>query len=284
MKSRWAGHVMRAAAAMSLVPGSLGAQGQWRIDLRVDNDLFVEFSPTRSSDHEYTHGTALTAESLDSWGPCGDGRRLLVDLSQRLFTPRDETPGAPGQRSDAGWLRLQAGCVSRTGPSRGSIRFTLGVVGPLSGGEQAQRAVHRLLHFREPRRWAEQLPNRADVAVGVGHRLLLTPPSAPVGLWLEGDIDAGTVRSSVRGAAAFSLRSGGHPDTGLALRVGASAVGNDYLLQGLATRRLLGWASLDGSLVMHRVVLSYGLTTRTRSYEEEPGGFIFGTIGVGFYW
>lgn len=279
-----AGHVLCTVTVISLIPSALNAQDRWRLDLRVDNDLFVEFSPTRSQDHEYTHGTMIGLESLSSQGPCGDRHHLALGLSQLLFTPRDETPGAEGQRRDAGWLRLQANCIGREGRSRNSAGMVIGVVGPLSGGEQAQRAVHRLLHFREPQGWDRQLPNRLEIAVWAARRFPVTPRHFPVQLWIEGRADIGTIRSSVSGATAVSLRSRRHPDTGLDLRVGASAVGNDYLLQGLTTRRVLGWASLRGSVGLHPLVLSYGLTARTRSYREEPSGFLFGSIGIGFYW
>lgn len=281
---RRAAHVLRTVAVMSLIPSSLNAQDRWRLDLRVDNDLFVEFSPRKSRDHEYTHGTALTLESLLPQRPCGDRHHLLLGLSQLLFTPRDETPGAPGQRRDAGWLRLQAGCISWTGGARTSIRMVVGVVGPLSGGEQAQRAIHHLLHFREPHGWEQQLPNRLEITVGAGRRFEVTPAHSPVQVSLEGRADVGTIRSSMSGATSVSLRSRRHPDTGIDLRVGASAAGNDYLLQGLTTRRLLGWASVRGSVGLHPIVLSYGLTARTRSYREEPSGFLFGSIGIGVCW
>ena len=87
------------------------AQDQWRFDLAMDNDFFVEFAPSKVRDHEYTHGTVLTARHLVSAPPCRGGRTLSVSLAQRLYTPRDESPGATGQRAHAGWLRAEARCA-----------------------------------------------------------------------------------------------------------------------------------------------------------------------------
>jgi len=164
MRSRWRWWVATELVALSFGATTAVAQTRWRLDLRLDNDFFVEFSPTKSTDHEYTHGTALILRSLAPNRPCGTLRRLEVGVSQLLYTPRDESPFAPDQRQHGGWLRVSGACVAPAGSTGSSVGFTIGLVGPAAGGAGAQRLVHAIFRFREPEGWDQQLPTRIDLA------------------------------------------------------------------------------------------------------------------------
>lgn len=271
-----------ASCVAAFLTQPLEAQDRWRFDLVMDNDFFVEFAPTRVRDYEYTHGTVLSVRRLGSTPPCGSGRALSLSLAQRVYTPRDESPDAVGQRTHAGWLRAVARCGPATAASGTSIGVAVGVVGPEAGGAEAQRAVHALFHFREPRGWDTQLRTRLDAAAAASGRWKLKDVGV-FQLWTAAHAVLGTIRSSAGVEAAVSLQSRRQVDTGLDVRLGGTMVGNDYLLQGVNPRRAVAWANLRGRVGLHPFALSYGLTARTRAYAEEPSGFLFGSIGFGIY-
>ena len=109
------GTVVMAASALPL-----SGQARWQAELRADNDFFVGFSPTKSSDHEYTHGTVLGVRALHGHEKCR-GWRPGLELSQTMYTPRSEFGVRSGERRHAGWLRLEITCASGDGPTRSSF-------------------------------------------------------------------------------------------------------------------------------------------------------------------
>ena len=161
--------------------------------------------------------------------------------------------------------------------------IAVGVVGPEAGGAEAQRAVHALFHFREPQGWEQQLRTRLDAAASASGRVKIAEAGV-LRAWAAARAVVGTIRSSAGAAVVLSLESRRRRDTGVDVRFGGTVFGNDYLLDGVSRRRAVAWANLRGRLGLHPIALSYGLTARTRAYEEEPSGFLFGTISLGFYW
>ncbi len=151
---------------------------QWGT-LLIENDAF---GVADKSDNDYSNGIAY------DWGYDGYHRFEDVDMpsflqalfgwtyvnraangtyaldyavSQGMYTPdnlsayeliEDDRPYA-GTLTWRGRLRNYADDVSR------SFSLTLGVVGPLSGAEQAQKVIHKLLDVEMPNGWDNQLKN-----------------------------------------------------------------------------------------------------------------------------
>ncbi|MEX2583567.1 MAG: lipid A deacylase LpxR family protein [Gemmatimonadota bacterium] len=157
-----------------VAPATLTAQERsWEIVF--ENDVLTTVLPGRlNSDREYTHGLWLAVERDGSplWGrvladlpDCGPSTpelgactRTRFEVGHEIFTPdfhnhRDLTMQRPYAALLFGSMtaRVLAPSIAR------SLRVELGVTGPPALGEEFQQMVHRLMSFREPEGWDEQV-------------------------------------------------------------------------------------------------------------------------------
>lgn len=156
------------------------------ISLYFENDLFT------GTDRYYTNGVKLgwTSPDLEQFSdtpyasPLLPALRLIPFLNdplyqknlafsfgQNIYTPDDtEATGLlEGDRPYAGYLYVGVGLVWKTATVRNSFVLNLGVVGPASLGEEAQRFVHEARKLGFPNGWGNQLHNEF-AALGVYDR------------------------------------------------------------------------------------------------------------------
>lgn len=121
----------------------------WSASLRWENDTFA------GTDQFYTDGVGLAVSHTGpSWLdpvanrlPWGEGRRTVsYDFAQAMFTPSDTdlNPPDPNDRPYAGILALGLTLHVEKPQAYHGLKFITGVVGPWSGAEQVQNAVHDL--------------------------------------------------------------------------------------------------------------------------------------------
>jgi lipid A 3-O-deacylase len=139
---------------------------QWAASVRWENDSFG------GTDRFYTDGVALGIshtgpswmDPVADWLPWGwgQGRRTVAyDVAQGMFTPSDKdlNPPDPNDRPYAGVLAFGLTLHVEKDASYNGLKFITGVVGPWSGAEQTQNAVHDLIGDGRSQGWDYQLHN-----------------------------------------------------------------------------------------------------------------------------
>ncbi len=160
-----------------------GERGPWTATVMFENDLFGD------SDSQYTNGLKLSLispdllslrgsswvpgflldavqrlnafeRSLDEPGEASDRQyNLGVGIGQMMFTPEDTQASGLviDDRPYAGWLYGTLTFVAKTRRVADTLELQLGVVGPESLAEDAQRFVHDIRDLPVPRGWDNQL-------------------------------------------------------------------------------------------------------------------------------
>ncbi|WP_105102894.1 lipid A deacylase LpxR family protein [Microbulbifer pacificus] len=178
--------------AIGITPAVAGS-----LSLQLENDSF-----DGASDADYTQGLRLsyTSDSAPGWMTS-----LLPDryrerelraqyiLGQAIFTPYEifEAELLEYDRPYAGWLYLGAGLhsVNLMPESRLAVaeRFevTVGIVGPSSGAESAQRSFHRVLQTYDVNGWDNQLKDEATLMLSYARKWAHIQPLGESGLNVE---------------------------------------------------------------------------------------------------
>ncbi len=154
-------------------PRRAGSQGAF--SLYFENDVFAR------TDRHYTNGTKLTWISPDvaaypehPWIPSwslpfvtrlpfvnkpGFRRAIFLSIGQSIYTPEDieRTDLIKEDRPYAGVAYFAIGFQSKSPYHMETLEFDVGLVGPHSYAEQAQKAVHEWLDSMEARGWDNQL-------------------------------------------------------------------------------------------------------------------------------
>ncbi len=102
------------------------------------------------------------------WMPLLDdsgNKRVSVAIGQDIYTPQNlqRNPPDPRDQPYAGWLYGSVGLLSDTGKTLDNVQLTVGMVGPASGAEGTQKAVHHLINDQQPKGWDSQLHNEPGV-------------------------------------------------------------------------------------------------------------------------
>lgn len=266
------------------VSSSARAQTGWSVSLELDNDFFVGFSPTESTDYEYTHGTRITAIRRTP-GPLCPGTSAAWSIHHRLFTPRVERRNPlVGQRRHAAWLRGGLTCSFVTPRQEDRVSYHFGLVGPAAGGKELQSMLHRLLGFRDPNGWENQIETWVDVGLALERRRVLVNQGRTNGI-LELRAELSTVRSNAGGGltvvfevseAPFSLT----PKLRISTTGSVELVLQNKLLDGVQPTAYVAVGGGDVEVTLGRVGIVGAVTIRTREYVQEPGGFVYGTLGL----
>lgn len=141
------------------------------VTLYFENDVFS------GTDQDYTNGVKLSWLSADlvDWGQSGWRRDLLelmpfvnrnrgqkaigFALGQNIYTPRVTTARNPdpNDRPYAGWTYLEMALISKTDEVSDTLSVQVGMIGPHSQAEDAQRIVHGWINSVSPQGWDYQL-------------------------------------------------------------------------------------------------------------------------------
>lgn len=172
---------MLARGVLSILLGCLylvslhaNASAKGIISLQIENDALVGL------DRHYTSGLLLNYFPLapaPDWVASGLGNlgievmpdELAIEysLGNTIFTPKDfeNTEALPDQRPWAGHTFVSFAIMRKPKKLDGRVKmgdklnFTLGQVGPASGGEQAQKIMHKFISSPKPGGWEYQIGN-----------------------------------------------------------------------------------------------------------------------------
>jgi hypothetical protein len=164
------------AGAVPLMADAQSEQVKHRglISIQIDNDIFA------NTDRDYSNGLRLTwvspdlattkadsrlpgwLYSLSKMSPFirpGSQKRISIFFGQNIYTPADiERSGLiEDDRPYAGLAYAGVGVHSRDIRTMDTVEFELGIVGPHSFAEQAQKFIHGLFNFKHPNGWDHQL-------------------------------------------------------------------------------------------------------------------------------
>jgi len=155
-------------------------EGAGTVSIYFENDLFA------GTDHYYTNGVNISWASKDlskfsdtrSSSPllpileriafinrADFQKNITFSLGQNIYTPNNTETAKPlpNDRPYAGWLYVGTGVVLKNADFRHTFNLNLGIVGPWSFAEQAQRTVHRARGFAVPEGWDHQLHNEPGI-------------------------------------------------------------------------------------------------------------------------
>jgi len=95
-------------------------------------------------------------------------RNFAISIGQNMYTP-DNTESATLIESDrpyAGWLYLGFGMIWKNQFVRNALTLEVGMVGPASYAEEAQRLIHDMRGIDVPKGWDNQLRNEIGAMLG----------------------------------------------------------------------------------------------------------------------
>ena len=140
----------------------------------VDNDVLFKV------DGDYSHGmffgysstlAPLNSHNTDLLLPLdpekGYQTNWSLSLAQKMWTPSDieQTTPKDNERPYAGLLAFDVGIQATNGETAHRLGLLLGVAGPDSGAEDAQKRAHRLFGNAIPKGWDYQVKNKTVMDV-----------------------------------------------------------------------------------------------------------------------
>ena len=321
---------------LAVVSGSGRAWGQdpeapWTFSAYFENDLFAD------SDRNYTNGVKVSWVSSDITKFIARSRGWLrpvvnrlpfihgkdrtknfgLSIGQNIYTPDDisRTDLIADDRPYAGWLYMGFAFHSRSPDNAvlDTFEIQLGVVGPLSYGEQAQRIVHEIRDLQIPAGWDHQLHNEPGGVLLYEHKKRLIRSALPAGLEAEciSRIGGAAGNIAIYGVAGLEARAGWHiPEdfgnpairpAGDIMPLARRSIGfGMHVFASAEARGVLRDIFLDGNTVTasHRVEkknlvrdlavglsvnyrgwkLTYAQVFRSREFDLQPGNHTFGSI------
>lgn len=241
-------------------------------------------------------------------------------IGQNLYTPDDiSVPGPqPGKRPWAGFLYGSIGLTSLTDNHVDDLEATLGVVGPWAQGERSQKFVHDIINSPDPQGWDNQLENEPGVILSWRRRWpqWFGRSAHGVSFALEPNIGASVGNIYTLAETGLTARlvpsDGRWQDTPVLVRPSIPGSGffqphddafSWYLFAGVEGRAVAHNIFLDGNtfrdgpdvdkrpFVMDAnagIAFTYGSTRlsytavyRTREFDGQAEGAVFGAVSVG---
>ncbi|MBC8414055.1 MAG: lipid A deacylase LpxR family protein [Nitrospira sp.] len=193
--------LLTATILISLFPSFCDAAGNpWTQTLYFENDLFT------GTDSNYTNGIKYTLISPDLSPHAPDGKlprramefihslpfigqsepgfthKVEFSIGQNMYTPEDiaRTDLISNDRPYAGWFYIATAYHRKSSdidPSShmDTLELQLGIVGPESFAEEAQKLVHKLRDLRRPNGWDNQLKTEPGLALIYERKWLYHP-------------------------------------------------------------------------------------------------------------
>lgn len=300
------------------------------VTLTVENDLFGA-----GTDQNYTSGVRLgwfnfgnkpfgLTKKIENLFPIletNESTSTYYSFGQNLFTPKDvESPQQdPTDRPWAAILYGSVGMVTLKDEVVDEIELSLGVVGPLALGEEAQKTVHNAINSTDPKGWDNQLENEPafilswqrryptffETGVGIGNVSLSATPH--VGLTLGNVYTYGAVGGSLKISSAQSMWDDkpmqvrpAMPGTGFfvpkrrvswELFAGAEgrAMARNIFLDGntfsssynVDKKPFVADLSAGGAVSFDKIRVTYTSTFRTKEFYGQEESSVFGGISLG---
>lgn len=248
--------------------------------LEYENDVFGR------EDRYYTNGGRLTWLSPDDdvpdWVRKGadlipffptDGKLTQsYSLGQNIYTPDDILAEDPPKddRPYAGWLYVTVGLGSERETQLDRVQLSLGVIGPASLADEAQRFVHKEIGSALPAGWDTQLSNEPALLLSYERQWRSWIGYGGNGWGWDGTPFLGGAIGNVftQANTGFVFRFGRHlPRDWGPPRITPTLPGSGVFRPSAD----FGWylfAGVDGRAVLHNVFLDGNMFTDSRSVEK----------------
>ena len=261
--------------------------------------VYIENDSFSGTDEHYTNGLKVSWLSADlvDWGQTG-WRKTLVEclpfvnrpnaqknlglaFGQNIYTPRNtrvKNPD-PADRPYAGWSYLELGFVSKTPSISDSLSLQVGLIGPHSLAEDAQRTWHELIDIQRPRGWDYQLRDEMGVNVVFERRWRMygraLSQTLGVDLVPHAGVSLGNVQTYANAGGTLRLGYNLPSDFGVQLARPGSLGGTptDDLDPRVALDRNFSvfiFGAADGRAVARDIFLDGNTFRESRSVNKEP--------------
>ncbi|MDY6825188.1 MAG: lipid A deacylase LpxR family protein [Thermodesulfobacteriota bacterium] len=250
--------------------------------LTFENDKFAHF------DDNYTNGVRIswlsgindvphllrTAAARSPLFPDHGDSRIEYAAGQSMYTPGNIKLVNPPltDRPYAGWLYGSVGVISENGIRLHQLELKLGVVGPSSKAEEAQKFVHEYISDSpEPMGWHTQLPDEPGIQLTYQRswRAVATTEIYDFGIDFTptSAIALGTVFDYVEAGAMVRMGKDLCLDYGPP-RVQPSPPGSSFFTKSPGLSGYV-FGGVTGRLVAHDLFLDGSFTEDSRSVEKE---------------
>jgi lipid A 3-O-deacylase len=321
---------------------SLCEQNPWTHSFYFENDLFI------GSDNDYTNGIkyALISPDLSPGAPLNrsakiplkvldffhrlpliknapaeTGHKVELAFGQNMYTPRDISRSdlIMDDRPYAGYSYLSSAYHRKSVSGEAwsqmdSVEVQLGIVGPASLAEDAQKFVHRVRNLQRPNGWEHQLKNEPGLTLAFERKWLYHPSREGhlcADAMTHGGIALGNVMTYLN--AGLEIRAGWNIPRSFSVSLirpaGSNWISPDqgfslYLFSAVNGRLVLRNIFLDGNsfrsshevdkeryvadistglTARHkRLSLSFVYTLQTREFEQQSKNHGFGSIALNY--
>jgi hypothetical protein len=256
---------------------------------QFENDFFGG-----GTDRHFTHGSRVSyqtkpipwitkaagrlpgflAEGLDEDSAAPLKARANISLGQNIYTPEDITAHGllEEERPYAGWLYAGFGLVINRGDKRyDQVEMDIGVIGPSSLAEKAQKAWHDIFGLQRPNGWDHQLENELGFVLFYEQARRFYTRESLWGLRLDVIPHFGGSLGNVftYGAAGFAVRLGPHLQRDFGPpRIRPSLPGAGFFRKGGFSWYV--FVGVEGRLVLHNVFLDGNTFSSSHSVDRKP--------------
>jgi lipid A 3-O-deacylase len=212
-----------------------------------------------------------------------------VVVGQQTYTPKDTQTRdlIVDDRPYAGWLYGGLAFISKNEISLDTLEFQIGVVGPASQAEEAQKFVHDLRDIPAPKGWDNQLENEPGVALVYARKHRLLRSTNPTGWGYDVIAHGGGVLGNVYtylntgGEVRFGWNVPGDYGTSIIRPGGDTNAPTSVNDPRLASHRKFGiyvFSSLSGRLVLRDIFLDGNTFQDSHSVDKK---YVVGDVVAG---
>jgi len=278
------------------------ARRPWTLNFIWEND-----SPFNMSDRHYTSGVYISATSgpRERCETCSALAGLMLPsgpalnyrygffLGESIFTPVDLLLVVPDptDRPYAGWLYTGVRLYRESDDVLDRIEATIGIVGPDSGAEAAQRWFHALHGYGHINGWDSQLKDEPGLILSEQRtwRRPLRMGGLESELLPEVNVSLGNISTYAGAGAAFRIGRNLRRDWGPP-RVEPAVRGSDFIDYDAARPYAwYGFVGIEGRAIARNIFLDGNSFQRSANVAKEPlvadlnAGFAILWRAYGFY-
>ena len=261
------------AAAVQSEPATVSILFENDIFFNTDRDYTngVQFAYTTGPDRNYDWAVE-TARWLPFFASTGEVRTSYA-LGQNIYTPKDTALFNPPltERPYAGFLYGAIGLMEQNDTRLDQLQLQLGVIGPASLAEDAQKMVHSIIHDAKPLGWHTQLRDEPGLELTYERSYKLIPPQSLLGLVFDAEPHFGGAVGNVYdyANAGAVLRLGFNlPDDYGPLRIEPGLPGSNFF-KSTGDFSAYVFAGVDGRAIARNIFLDGNTWQPSRSVVKK---------------
>jgi lipid A 3-O-deacylase len=221
-------------------------------------------------------------------------RNISISIGQNMYTPKDIDASQPieNDRPYAGISYIALGFHGRDSRKMDTLEFVIGIVGPQSYAESAQKYFHKIFKNHQPQGWDNQLKNEPILNINFDRKWkLLNRPNGTkgydiiphTGILLGNAITAANMGAEIRFGCipndygTYLIGSGNGNSSNAPLDKNDPRYSNHYFGAHL-------FAGVDTYAILRTIVLDGNTFADSQSIEKKPFvANLFAGIGITFH-